>query len=172
MKKINLLILCVLLTLCGCGDDDLFSLTSTPYSGDQLRTDGYYYQIGYDGKTIFSSYFFYKNGILISVGGAEPSLEIMDSYIKKYYLNGQKYKKDKLSWGVFFIEDDNIKFERWYPSERPYKSFVREGVILNDTTFHITKSYRSNGSEQREKDEIYHFRQFSPKPDSTNVFIK
>jgi hypothetical protein len=73
---------------------------------------------------------------------------------------------------VFIIEDNVIKFERWYPSERPYNAFVREGVILKDTTFHITKSYRSNGTEKREKDEIYHFRKFSPKPDSTNVYVK
>ena len=73
---------------------------------------------------------------------------------------------------MFLIEDNNIKFDRWYPSERPYQAFVREGVILNDTTFHITKSYRSNGNtEARVRDEIYHFRKFSPKPDSTNRFI-
>ena len=61
----------------------------------------------------------------------------------------------------------------WYsPSGGGTPAYVREGKILNDTTFHITTSYRSNGSERHEKDEVYHFRQFYPKPDSTNNFIK
>jgi hypothetical protein len=75
-------------------------------------------------------------------------------------------------WGVFNIKDNIIKFERWYPGQGAKKAYVREGIILNDTTFHITKSYRSNGSELKDADEVYHFRKFSPKPDSTNVFVK
>ena len=64
-------------------------------------------------------------------------------------------------------------FEKWYPnSPGQPKVYIREGKILNDTTFHITASYRPDGSERREKDEIYHFKQFSPKPDSTNNFVK
>jgi len=172
MKNLILLILSMLFAQCTSGDDDLLSLTLTPYNGNQLRIDGYYYQIGYDGKTIFSPYFFYKNGILISPEGMGNSLEEMDSYIKKYYLDCQSYKKDKLDWGVFIVEGNIIKFGRWYPSERPLKAFIREGVILNDTTFQITKSYRSDSTEQRGKDEMYYFRSFSPKPDSTNVYIK
>jgi len=172
MKNLILSILVMLFTQCINGDDDLLSLSLAPYNGYQIRIDGYYYQVGYDGKTINSVYFFYRNGIFMSTGGAEPSLEKMDEYITRHFIKDNSYKKDKLSWGVFSIENNIIKFERWYPSERPYKSFVREGIILNDTTFHITKSYRSNGSELRGKDEMYYFRDFSTKPDSTNVFIK
>ena len=173
MKSLILSILSIMITQCSFFmDDDSLSIPLTPYTGDQLRIDGYYYLIGYDGKTIHSAYFFYGNGVLISCNGAKSSLEEMDNYIKEEFLDSQIYKRRKIDWGVFLIEGNNIKFERWYPSQRPYPAFVREGVVLNNTTFHITKSYRSNGTEEREKDEIYYFRPFSPKPDSTNNFIK
>ena len=175
MKKILLSIMIVLLsqTQCYRGDDDLLSIQLTPYTGNQLQIDGYYYQIGYDDQTIFSAYFFYKNGVLIYCGGAEPSLEEMDNYIKKFFINSKHNKYMKYDCGLFLIEGNNIKFDRWYPSEKPYKAFVREGVIINDTTFHITKSYHSAGiTEPRDRDEMYYFRSFSPKPDSTNVIIK
>lgn len=161
----------VLFVQCTKGNDDLLSLPLTPYTSNQLRIDGYYYQIGYDGKTINSAYFFYGNGVLISTGGAKTSLMEMDSYIQKYYLHNQSYKKVKYDWGVFMIEKSVIKFERWYPSEKPHKAFVREGIILNDTTFKITKSYYSNSSQHWTENETYHFRKFSPKPDSINTFI-
>ena len=157
-------------------DDNSLSLPLTPYTGNQLRIDGYYYRVA-DGSdfnegTIFHCYFFYKNGIAINLGGGVNSLEEMDEYMVENGVNNQNYKNIKFCWGVFLVEDNIIKFDRWYPGAKPYRAYVREGVILNDTTFHITKSYRSNGNEQKEKDEIYHFREFSPKPDSTNVFIK
>jgi hypothetical protein len=53
--------------------------------------------------------------------------------------------------------------------------YTNIGVILNDTTFQLTESYRLKKGEKTEYqilDEIYHFRQYSPKPDSTNDFIK
>ena len=156
-------------------DDDLLSLPLTPYIGNQLRIDGYYYQIA-DGSdfnegTIYRCYFFYENGMVLHPGGTENSLEEMDEYVIGV-INRQNYVDRKYGWGVFVVEGNIIKFDRWYPGAKPYKAYVREGVILNDTTFQITKTYRSNGSELREKDEIYYFREFSPKPDSTNVFIK
>ena len=160
---------------CIRGEDDPLSIPLMPYTGDQLRIDGYYYQIGYDGETIFDAYFFYKNGMLIYCGGGgESSLEEMDTYIKRYYIdikqNGYKYAKQRV--GVFLVEGNDIKFSRWYPSEKPYSAFVSEGMILNDTTFHITKSYRSTGTQEpRARDEMYFFRKFSPKHDSTNRFI-
>jgi hypothetical protein len=51
---------------------------------------------------------------------------------------------------------------------------VRAGQILNDTTFVIAESYRMNEgkkTEVKERNETYHFKQFNPKPDSTNRFI-
>ena len=171
MKSLFLSMLCVLLLPQCTVFDNQLSLPLMPYNGEQLRMDGYYYQVGYDENTVFSPCFFYKNGILISLGGIENSLEELDEALKTSYYNTHSYKKDVLAWGIFFIEDSVIKFERW-GSTVLQSPLIREGVILNDTTFHITNIYNNDGSEQRKVNEIYHFREFSPKPDSTNVFIK
>jgi len=111
----------------------------------------------------------YKNGILLDVGGASRSLEEMDEYIRKNYVRDNWYKKNKYVWGVFFIEDNTIRINQ-LSQDYPHRGFVQEGIILNDTTFKITKF--SSGDKVREKDDVYHFREFSPKPDSTNVYIK
>ena len=50
-------------------------------------------------------------------------------------------------------------------------TFKAEGIIENDTTLRLYKSIQSDGKEFSEND-IFHFRKFSPKPDSTNNFIK
>lgn len=82
-------------------------------------------------------------------------------------------KNSKIWWCVYkIIGDTGIQIECWYSTyEGPYKGAVRSGKILNNTTFHITESWRSDGSENRSKDEVYHFKALSPKPDSTNGFI-
>jgi hypothetical protein len=82
----------------------------------------------------------------------------------------------KFNWGVFQVNGANIKFERWYPSSGgPLKAYISSGEILNDTTFLITESYRmqkGNKTELKDRNETYYFREFSPKSDSTNKFIK
>lgn len=82
-------------------------------------------------------------------------------------------RKFKDYWGIFNIKNDSIVFERWYPSSGgPFPAYLRSGKILNDTTFVITKSFRSKiGNEEQQLNETYHFRKFSPKPDSTNIFV-
>lgn len=165
----------MLLMLLGCmksGADDVLSLPQTPYMGNQLRIDGYYHSVYYapDGDRLFRGYALYRNGIILYLGGGYSSTQELAESIIKDYINNSDYKKVKYNWGVFLLDTNKIAFERWYPSERPHHAFVREGVILNDTTFHITKSYR--GSEAWVEDEIYHFRPFSPKPDSSNAYVK
>ncbi len=83
-------------------------------------------------------------------------------------------KKLKHRWGLFNIDGSNILFERWYPSEPPLKVLTREGEILNDSTSVINNFYKvENGSKifLEELNEIYHFKGFSPKPNSANVFV-
>ena len=158
-----------------------FVLTQTPYTDNELRIDGYYHTTfrGYSNELnsyvdFISVCCFYRNGILLDMGGAALSLEEADEYIRKSYIEGSPNPKhDWFRWGLFVINNQTIKFERYYPSDDITRwTYIREGKILNDTTFHITVSYRSDGKERRNMDEIYHFRQFYPKPDSTNTFIK
>jgi hypothetical protein len=154
-------------------DDDELSIESMDYTGNQLRIDGYYYIIANDGS-VYDSYFFYNTGIIMDLSGVATNVEEMDNRLTNLIKN-KEYDYPKFTFGVFLIKDNSITIERWYPSECPYKAFVKSGQIINDTTFVINKMYRmQNGkkTEIRELDQTYHFRQFSPKPDSTNNFIK
>lgn len=55
-----LLVMSIFLTLTQCvGEPDPLSIPLTPFTGNQLRIDGYFYRIGWDGETIFDGLFFY-----------------------------------------------------------------------------------------------------------------
>lgn len=153
--------------------DDTLSIQRKDYLGDELKIDGYYYLIYGDGDYITAT-FFYRNGILLkgNAGLVSDIEELENSYVNDY---NDAVKDVKSMWGVFKVTENKIFFERWYPSEGALSAYVRSGVILNDTTFHITEVYRMQKGQKTEistTDEMYHFKQFSPKPDSTNVFVK
>lgn len=153
--------------------DDELTLIRQDYHGNKLRIDGYYYHLNYTKEMdYYDIYFFYSNGVILYIGTlSESKITNIDEYISRTEHN---YKTGKTGLGVYIIQDSLIKFEKWYPSSafEPTPTYIREGKILNDTTFHITKTYRGNGTELKEADEIYNFKKYSPKPDSTNVFIK
>ena len=155
------------------GGDDIFTINKQVYLGHQLKINGYYYQKA-EGK-YYSIYFFYEDGTLLYGDGGFTQKEFIEhekEFNNNVWLNG--VKNYKAYWGLFNIENDSIAFERWYPSSGgPFPAYLRSGKILNDTTFVITKSIRSkNGKEAQQLNETYHFKEFSPKPDSTNNFIK
>ena len=176
--KLLIVEMVMILTLFSCikdeFKDDELSIQRTNYTGNQLRIDGYYYEML--NNSYFSSYCFYENGTLIAPGGVFATISEMDNYIIKEFISSQNYKNYKSNWGVFKIENSNIKFEKWYPSSGGgLPAYVREGNIINDTTFVISVSYRMKKGKKTEvkaRNETYHFKQFSPKPDSTNNFIK
>lgn len=146
--------------------DDKFSLTKRTYIGNELRTDGFYCHIGQNmNGHLYSYYFFYKNGIIRYGGGSNDSL---------FYANvGWVSASYKNNWGIFNINGNQIKFEKWEPSSGgPFPAYLRTGEILNDTTFKITQLQRSDGTNVSTVNDVYHFKKFSPKPDSTNNFIQ
>lgn len=157
-------------------NDEKLTLPKQSYTGNELRIDGYYY-LRYtppeSSESYLDTYFLYENGIILN-GGAVKEDEIgklENKFKSTEWLD--VVRKYKHRWGVFNIKGSKILFERWYPNSPALPVvYIREGKILNDTTFHITVSYRPNGSERSEEDEVYHFKQFSPKPDSTNNYIK
>jgi hypothetical protein len=153
--------------------DEELTIVKSPYEGNQLRIDGYYYSVNKFANDIASSYFFYKDGTIIHGGGwpYDDGLEGLErNFITSSYLN--RIKISKMSWGVYIIDDDIIKFEKWYPSSGGgMPVYLHQGEIINDSTFVITKSIRSKTGEEKELDETYHFKPFSPKPDSTNNFV-
>lgn len=154
--------------------DDELTLSKTPFTANQLRIDGYYYLIDVQSHNITATYFFYKDGTVLHGGGwpYENQFEGLESNFGSESWQ-VKIKENKLKWGVFQAEGDEISFERWYPSSGgPTPAYIRSGEIQNDTTFIITKSIRSKTGEEKKLNEVYHFREFSPKPDSTNNFVK
>lgn len=71
------------------------------------------------------------------------------------------------------MENSVIKIEQWYPGVGgPHPVRIKTGTVLNDTTFRLTESTNQKGRDRKTIDQTYHFRQFGPKPDSTNRFIK
>lgn len=143
------------------------------YKGNQLRIDGYYYQ-KHEGK-YYSLYFFYRDGTILYGGGGFTEKELLEQekqFTSEAWLKATR--NSKIDWGVFIINDGSIAFERWYPSSGGVPPvYLRSGKILNDTTFVINKAINSGKpTEQRTKNETYFFKEFSPKPDSTNPYTQ
>jgi len=178
MKR-YLIIIFVFMVLVSCEkwpwQPDKLHLEKSDYNGNELRIDGYYYlRYGRDLNYV-SIFFLYQNGIIL-YGGSFLSDKLPDK--EKEYLSVNWYEgiKDYTHrWGLYNIEGNRIKYERWVPMEGTDRAYTFEGEILNDTTFVITESYRIKRGKEKEweiENEVYHFKQFSPKPDSTNNFVK
>jgi hypothetical protein len=180
MKTIKFLLVIVLLTtlFSSCesliemffGKNEELTFIRTDYDGSQLRTDGYYYCRHEDRDVVYSIFFFYKNGVVLH-GGAPSQDELITR--EEEFKNGQylEYvKKSASAWGLFKVDSTTIQYEMLYYG--PFRAFINSGDIINDTTFVITKRKASNSSEEITLDNTFHFKQFSPKPDSTNVYIK
>ena len=79
--RLILVLALVVLFAGGCKkwfEDEELTLPKTPYTGDELRTDGYYYNME-DGK-IWSTYFFYRNGVLLYGAGTDTLDDNLDKY--------------------------------------------------------------------------------------------
>ena len=153
-----------------------FILKKIPYTGNELRMDGYYYRyLDCEGNNCIFAYCFYRNGIVLHMGGGALSLKEADEYVKQFMERDINSNYERSNWGLFVVDNQTIKFELYYPQEYFTKwTGIMEGVILNDTTFRITSFYDPSNDERRTKNDTYYFRQFSPKPDSTvaNKWIK
>ena len=166
--------------ICGVGcsifeNDENLSMQRRDYIGNELRTDGYYYYYqwhNYLNKEQIVVVSLYRNGIIRACGGGYDSFQDFESRIA--IINTATSNPNKSPWGIFIVEGNVIKYEKWYGARalEPYRTRIYAGKILNDTTFQITEAYRPNNSERQVYDWIFHFKQFSPKPDSTTVYIK
>ncbi len=170
MKKYYFLfIIGLLFTSCEflIGKDDELSINRENYNGIELKMNGYYYT----GDSLISILFLYKNGVVLSAGSVQ--FEEWKKYEKLFNNNHFKKKlhNSRMGWGVFKINENEIMYERWYPSERPHHTAIRKGKILNDTTFIILKSISHKGKE-KSRNEVYHFKKFKHKLDSVSKFIK
>ena len=178
MKKIIIISLISLVVSC-CSKllfpskDDYLTIQKTPYFGDELRTDGFFYQKEGNGTKYAKITFFYNNGVVFQGHGAGDMSELIE-YVHKILSYHDITKDKKGFWGLFLIENNKIVYERWQGSQLGYLVYREEGNIINDTTFIMTEMSRMNQGEKTETKQIertYYFHQFSPKPDSTNIFI-
>ncbi len=174
-KILNILLICLAFSCKKDQQDEELHLQQTPYFGDELRIDGFYYWTFNNGNST-RVFVLFSNGVI--QGGTSYSGKDWEDKLISDILSGDYHAssiKRKYEWGLFEIEDSLIRYEMWFPSPPgPMVSAASEGTILNDTTFHLQRSFRfENGKRVNisERDELFHFRQFSPKPDSTNPFI-
>jgi len=148
--------------------DEKLSMQRMDYSGNELRTDGYYYYFTKNNTVV---YFLYKNGIILCAHSySSHDLNTVEVEMVKIY---PEIRKLKDGWGVFLVNDNKIEYEIWNASTGYSLPTIKHiGVIENDTTFRITETYFSDTKKTDYKEFIYRFKQFDNKPDSTNVFIK
>lgn len=172
---VRLILLTVTAFLFSCKSGDLILPQRDLNAG--MRLDGYYYRSFVDqvnGKLFTNILFLYKNGVVFDCFNVDShDVEDMDEYIRKEF--GGEYDKsnNRLNWGIVVVDESIIKVEQWYPSSGgPMPVRIRSGVVLDDTTFRFTESTNQKGKDRETLDQTYHFRQFSPKPDSTNNFVK
>lgn len=171
------LIISLLFTNCRrvnqCDKTEKLSFTKREFSGSQLKLNGYYYY--FNSVDSYWPIIFYKNGIvsrkLSYAFDTSKVVQFENELMNGTYRN--KVKDDKYSWGLFNIIGNEIKYEV-YDSKSAiscYFPIIYTGTIINDTTIHFNKKVNSDGTESVSINETYHFKQFSPKPDSTNSFI-
>jgi len=149
--------------------DEELTIKRQNYKGNELRTDGYYHLFN-ETNNITVVYYFYRNGIIL-LGGSFGGNNLNE--IEKQLVNPKV--KTKTNWGVFFIENNTIQYEKWIGSSSSTPKaylFSSKGYILNDTTIHLIEKYYSERKETLAINEIWRFKQFDYKPDSTNVYIK
>jgi hypothetical protein len=162
----------LLIPPCSCTfENEKLTFAKVENNSKRLNIDGcflYLYSVG-DTKHCVPV-FLYRNGVIVEFGSME--LERLHER-----LNDEEFlayvKTIRSAWGLYRINEDSISYEKWYYSGGPPKiTYIRKGKILNDSTFIITSSERPNGDERTELNEVYRFKKFHPKPDSTNDFIK
>ena len=176
MKEFVLFMFCCLTIFPCCkvlNPDENLTLQRKDYTGDELKTDGYYYVLWQNDYDVYTRvYFLYRNGIVLSIGHSYPSQNL--DFVEKEILQEKNSNfKTKDHWGIFIIDNNAIQYEKWVGSTGFRTCLSKStGYIKNDTTIHFTDRYYSETNKTLSIDEVWHFKSFSPKPDSTNNFIK
>jgi len=160
MSKIVKCLIILVLLIYGCKDEEL-TLQRVPYMGNEIRIDGYYYSYYMDNVSPPNEsivvFFLFRNGIILSAGAFEnTNFDILENNIRERY---ESLLNKKIGWGVFIVTDNKIEYEQWSTSTGSgLPVFKNSYKIENDTTL-------INYAER-----ICHFKQFSPKPDSTAAY--
>jgi len=166
-----LLIAVLIITSCSKRLDELM-MNKSPYTGSELRIDGYYMSSPNSSMDVGVGVF-YRDGVCIHFFFRPETLDTMN-YIESEFLLNESFindAKSKPSWlGVFEINDESLNFETW-EAGRNITTFNHFADILNDTTFILRERVDNLLSSSSTENLTYRFKEFSPKPDSTNMFI-
>ena len=170
VKRILIFITIVLFGSCS---KKLFELAmaKTPYTGSELRIDGYYYS-DLTLERYINIAIFYRDGFCIHTRIIPINQDTLTYIENEILLNTafiSKIKSIPGHIGVFQIMYPDIKFETW---EARTATFSHFGKIVNDTTFIINKQVDNRTNTTYSENLTYRFKKFSPKPDSTNAFVK
>jgi len=176
MKKIfSKLTIFFCLILFSCLKDNIpLSNVREDYTGEELRIDGFYYQKTSEGYINTPLYFFYRNGITFKLNfNLENINNPVDCIPELTNERIEAHRKRKYNWGIFKINKNEFLREEWSPpiNGNYVHTILQTGEILSDTCFIFTK-FISLKTGTLNSNVLWHFYPFSPKPDSTNVFIK
>lgn len=141
-----------------------------------LRLDGYYYPSPEDSNQLlvagYDFFLLYANGVVY--GGFGASFQDIESSLRDNPAEIVNYDLP-IDWGVANVQSDSIQIEHWFPQTCGRPSAIYRGSVVDDTTFVIDqmqfKDIHSEVSEPSSLFKTFHFRPFSPKPDSTNDFV-
>ena len=117
--------------------------------------------------------FLYANGVILFASSDHSQLNETENDFK----NGKYYaaiKNEKNSWGPFKINEGTLEFQRWFPAENAPVHFYT-CKILNNQSFEVYQTgYMVRGKKKQKQNisEVYTFKAFGPKPDSTNKYVK
>lgn len=155
-----------------CKDEPL-TMQRVNFEGNELRTDGFYYGdlfIGSQSTTRCKIILLYKNGVALLPGTTD--FANMENYIE--VIRNSNQKNTKIIWGTFSVKDDKLQIENLPGGLCGSPVALRTYTILNDSTLVLTDIRIKDGStiEDYKKNEVYHFRKLSVKPDSVNNIIK
>lgn len=151
--------------------DDKPTIQQKQYEGDNLRIDGFYCYDTEDDYDPTNIIVLYRNGVVLGPAGTIYS-NVDDTYNNLIENKEQGYYVDIIDWwGLFEIEDSIIRLEYYLPSMYGHHTYLMQGTILNDTTFHMTKGKHSDKSNYETIDYLYGFHKTDAKPDSTNNFF-
>jgi hypothetical protein len=163
-----------LVASCGklCKDKEL-SITRGVYTGT-LKTNGYYF-FKSDSESA-KTFFLYRNGVVQGDYNSEP-LDAVENGTVNFDASRSLNEQTKYVWGAFYANAQEIEIECWRPAHSGcFKTKLRKGTILNDSTFLITKIelLRKNGKVESDFDvnDTFYFHALTHKPDSTNDFVK
>ena len=137
--------------------------------------DGYYYgEKEINKQFYYPVIFIYENGIVLNSGclfAQKSTTTQIDSCLRAITM--ESYLKFKDNWGIVKTNNNDIFVENWYSKDFQTGRDIRikRGKIINSKTFIFNEVKNSDGDFEK-INEKYHFVKFSPKPDSTNKWIK